>query len=170
MSIAQVSCHRIVHQRFLDTNFSGKGASDHGGRWNTKGTAIVYLASSCALASLEILIHIDNPKEIKSFYSTRIDIPSSQIEDLPTGWLPLDWNTSDNAALKEFGDRWAASGRKAFLRVPSAAYTLDGEPGPEFNVLANPSHPSFKLATIHSPVLLALHPNLASRSLASAVR
>lgn len=170
MSITQVSCYRIVHQRFLDTNFSGKGASDHGGRWNTKGTPVVYLASSCALASLEILIHVDNPKHLQSFYSARIDIPSNQIEELPTGWLPRDWNASGNAALKEFGDRWVASGRKAFLRVPSAAYALDGEPGPEFNVLANPNHPSFKLATIHSPALLTLHPNLAPRAPISAGR
>ena len=57
-----VSCWRIVsvrHARAPSEAFSGRGAELFGGRWNAKGTAMVYASESIALAALETLVHYD---------------------------------------------------------------------------------------------------------------
>lgn len=40
-------------------DLSGAGARIYGGRWNEKGIAVVYTASSPALATVELLVHVD---------------------------------------------------------------------------------------------------------------
>ncbi|RYX85780.1 RES domain-containing protein, partial [bacterium] len=39
-------------------DLSGKGAEIAGGRWNSKGTAMLYTAQSIALATTEIAVHV----------------------------------------------------------------------------------------------------------------
>jgi RES domain-containing protein len=39
-------------------DLSGKGVENSGGRWNRKGTAMVYTSSSRALACLETVVHL----------------------------------------------------------------------------------------------------------------
>src|SRR5713101_8129256 len=39
-------------------DLSGKGAEKTGGRWNRKGTAMVYASASRALACLETIVHL----------------------------------------------------------------------------------------------------------------
>ena len=53
---------RLVSPQYVDNAFDGEGARRYGGRWNSKGTSIVYAASSLALAALEMLVHLINPK------------------------------------------------------------------------------------------------------------
>ena len=49
---------RIVQAHVADRAFSGEGARRYGGRWNSKGHAVVYTSGSISLAILEILAHI----------------------------------------------------------------------------------------------------------------
>ena len=49
---------RIVQTHVADHAFSGEGARRYGGRWNSKGHAVVYTSGSISLAILEILVHI----------------------------------------------------------------------------------------------------------------
>jgi RES domain-containing protein len=49
---------RIVQAHVADRAFTGEGARRYGGRWNSKGFAVVYTASSISLAILEVLVHI----------------------------------------------------------------------------------------------------------------
>ena len=51
---------RIIKSRFAAEAFSGEGARLYGGRWNSPGTAMVYTAGSVSLATLELLVHLDN--------------------------------------------------------------------------------------------------------------
>ena len=45
------------HTRDLADLVSGEGARLYGGRWNRKGTPLVYAASHVSLAVLEALVH-----------------------------------------------------------------------------------------------------------------
>ena len=54
-----ITAWRIVRARFADSAFDGEGARRYGGRWNSRGTRMVYTAGSQALAALEMLVHLD---------------------------------------------------------------------------------------------------------------
>ena len=49
---------RLVKQRHIATAFDGEGARLYGGRWNSRGTPMVYLSASLSLAALELFMHL----------------------------------------------------------------------------------------------------------------
>src|SRR5262245_11793141 len=98
----------------------GLGASLYGGRWNHKGTPVIYAAASRALCALEVL---SNSDELAGDYVvTPIEIPDDlasttlSIETLPSGW---DASRAINETA-DIGSRWANSLTTAILVVPSA--------------------------------------------------
>ena len=72
----------------------GLGASHYGGRWNHKGTAIIYTAESRALCALEVLA---NGGELADDYvAVPIEIPDYlSIAVIPSADLPLGWDASE---------------------------------------------------------------------------
>jgi len=114
----------------------GTGAKMTGGRWNSKGTPIVYAADSIALATLETVHYLSSGGLPFNRYLVRIDIPDTvwavrQILDpLPGGWDAVP----AGMASRQAGDAWVASGATALLLVPSVIVP------DEYNVLINPQH------------------------------
>jgi len=131
---------RITRKVDVDTAFTGGGASIFGGRWNGKGTRLVYTSASIALATLETLVHVDVKNPLDLYVLIPIEIPSEDILDLDPSFLPLDWKESF-IRTRELGDAWAESLASLGLRVPSVIV-------PECNVLLNPLHPRFDEAII----------------------
>jgi len=130
-----VRAWRIVNERWLQTAFSGEGARILGGRWNGKGTRIVYLADSLALAALELLVHIDHSQALKRHWAIPVEFTEESFarlasEDLPARFPDLTTLTT----TQRIGDAWVRAGATPLLRVPSAVVTL------EFNYLFNPDH------------------------------
>lgn len=117
-------------------DLSGEGARLHGGRWNHKGTPLVYTSESRALALLEYTVNVNIDDVPRALSITTIEIPEdlvsvATIAELPGNWqtVPVPSSTRDwSAAL--FNQR-----SHAILRVPSAILP------DEFNYLLNPLHP-----------------------------
>lgn len=128
--------YRITKAKY-SRDLSGTGARVYGGRWNEKGTAVVYTASSPALATVELLVHVDPtllPTGLRLVFVKVPDDASSRT--IHTRALPRDWRAfPPSPALAEIGSKWAASRRTLLLRVPSAVVVDD------WNVLLNPAHP-----------------------------
>jgi RES domain-containing protein len=102
----------------------------YGGRWNHKGTPVLYTAASRALCALEILANAD---ELAGDYVlTPIELP----EDLPmhvVGTLPPDWDAREPTdETRDIGTSWANGLSTAVLAVPSSIIPL------ELNYLVNP--------------------------------
>jgi len=129
----------------LSTDLTGLGARLYGGRWNRKGTEIIYTSESRALASLEFLVHVPLSLVPPDLMIISINIPSGlSIEHVSLTDLPADWRSSPApAALAEFGSTWAKSNKSFLLRVPSAIIDK------EFNILINPNHPDMGKITIN---------------------
>ncbi len=136
--------YRIAKASF-SMDLTGLGARLNGGRWNRKGTGIIYTSESRALASLEFLVHVPLSLLPPDLMITSIDIPSGlSIEHVSLSDLPTNWRSSPApATLAEFGSTWARSNRSLLLRVPSAI--IDAE----FNILINPNHPDMGGITIN---------------------
>jgi RES domain-containing protein len=58
-----IEAWRIAKTTDIRKAFSGEGSRLYGGRWNSKGIAIVYAAATRSLAILEIFVHIRNTQQ-----------------------------------------------------------------------------------------------------------
>ena len=120
-------------------DLSGKGAEKTGGRWNRKGTPVVYASGSIALAYLETIVHLSGLDPLPlNRYLIKIDIPAAAWkartifdtathvgwDALPAGLVSLDWGTE-----------WLRSCKSLVAEVPSIVVP------DEFNILINPRHP-----------------------------
>jgi RES domain-containing protein len=131
-----------------------------GGRWNHRGTAVVYTSSTLSLAAMELLVHLDDEDLATDYVGITADIPASlDIARLRDADLPRDWRAYPRLpALADLGSRWAAAREAAVLAVPSAVIPQ------ELNYLLNPLHPHFKRIQIGRPQPFSFDPRLRKRS------
>ncbi|MGF7073603.1 RES family NAD+ phosphorylase [Mucilaginibacter sp. R-33] len=117
------------------TDLSGTGARLYGGRWNSEGKPMLYLASSRSLAVLEVLVHLD-PLIIPGNYClTEIEVPDSKIITVEVEQLPADWrDITGPVILRELGDAFLKKQEYLLMKVPSSIVPA------EFNYLLNPLH------------------------------
>lgn len=142
--------YRIISPRWADDALSGEGARKFGGRWNSPGRAMVYLAGSRSLAALEMLVHLTTPgSRSKTYQIIEVHIPCQLISDYPLSILPPKWRDYPPSLItQEIGDDWLQacdSTPHLALRIPS---TLVPD---ESNFLLNPLHRDFKRITTHPP-------------------
>jgi RES domain-containing protein len=125
--------YRVVKRIYAD-DLSGTGARLYGGRWNSEGRSMVYLASSRSLAVLEALAHLSPTNMPDDFYMVTIEAPDNFAEINPDT-LPPKWNKyPEQNILKQLGNNFLKEGKHLFLKVPSALVKE------EFNYLLNPLH------------------------------
>ena len=114
----------------------GEGARLWGGRWNSPGVAMVYCASSLALAALETLVHLPpslrRTGALPQLLAVRLDVPDDTIMTLDRAGLPPNYGIPD---LRAAGDAWIRTRQCLGLRVPSRVIAA------EMNVVLNPAHP-----------------------------
>ncbi len=117
-------------------DLSGTGARLYGGRWNSEGKPMLYLASSRSLAVLEVLVHLD-PLIIPGNYClTEIEVPDSKIITVEAEQLPEDWrDISGPVILRQLGDAFLKKQEYLIMKVPSSIVPA------EYNYLLNPLHP-----------------------------
>jgi RES domain-containing protein len=140
-----VRLHRLIKQKYSRHALAGRGGLEADGRWHSAGRPVVYLASSEALAVLEVRVHLGSIVPTDPYTLVTIDWPVPLLEILPRKRWPRHWDAVPFAvATQRLGDRWLADGRSAALRVPSVHSRSD------FNVLFNPSHSDARRARIVS--------------------
>jgi RES domain-containing protein len=123
---------RLAQEPYAD--LSGEGARRYGGRWNTPGRPLVYMAEAAAVAVLEVRVHLDLPPELlpDDYVLVTIDLADLSIETLDA--MP--------DAPRAFGDIWLEQLRSPILYVPPAIV-------PESrNLLLNTAHPDAGRARI----------------------
>jgi RES domain-containing protein len=127
-------------------DLSGKGAEVAGGRWNSKGTAILYTSESIALCTVEVAVHMPLGIVPTDYHLVLIEIPDDvPYQEIREADLPKTWKSFPHANVtQEMGDRFAAQGEHLVLKVPSA--TVQGT----CNFLVNPRHPDFSKVRVVS--------------------
>jgi RES domain-containing protein len=120
--------------------FDGEGARRAGGRWNRRGTPVVYASQSISLAALELLVHADPAFLPGDLVAIAADVPDAlSVESIEIADLPRDWRRYPAPeSLADRGTEWTRAGRTAVLSVPSAVVPQ------ERNYLLNPAHPDFR--------------------------
>jgi RES domain-containing protein len=126
-------------------DLTGEGARLFGGRWNSPGKPVVYLAEHPALAALEVRVHLDLPFELlpADFVFMRVGVPDGPISAFAA---PADCTT--------IGDAWLAEEQSSTLRVPSVLIPH------AWNVLLNPRHPDAAQAEMREVEAFSFDPRL----------
>ena len=119
-------------------DLSGTGAKLFGGRWNSKGTQMLYVTEFISLAALEMLVH----NQFKDFSIPLsllyITIPeATEIKEVKLSRLKSDW-IKDEGYTQFMGDQFIQTGKHLLMKVPSAVITE------EHNFLVNTMHADFK--------------------------
>ena len=126
---------RLSKAQFAN-DLSGKGAELVGGRWNSRGNAMLYTSQSIALCVTEIAVHVPLGILPKDFQLVHIEVPDEDFLELKR--LPKDWQTFPHSNSNQMlGDKFLKEQKFFLLYVPYA--TVQGE----FNYLINPRHKNF---------------------------
>lgn len=116
---------------------------------------MVYLASSLALAALELLVHIDYERALRDHVAIPVDFDDNLLLRLDPDSLPDEWQAPGMlSATQAIGDAWVSRGASALLEVPSRV--IPAEP----NFLLNPQHPEAHLIQPGVPQALRFDPRL----------
>ena len=154
----RLSLWRVTGEDNAYKAFTGKGAADSGGRWNKKGTPVVYAADSLAAATLEFLAYVQSPSALNTRIYFRVEVDEDAVLELARDALPSDWNALPYPrSTQRLGSGWVAEMASVGLRVPSVLV-------PEtYNVVLNPLHPDFGQAVSYEgPFPLKLDKRIAS--------
>lgn len=63
----------------VENAFDGEGAYRYGGRWNSRGTRIVYAAGNLSLTALEIIVHFDDDAMLLEYSYIPAEVPAELI-------------------------------------------------------------------------------------------
>lgn len=126
-------------------DLSGKGAEITGGRWNHKGTPLVYTSENRALAGLETIMHLNSAGLPFNRYLVEVLIPDDAWQAatvLTTSSAPVGWDAEPaGKTAADFAHRWVQDRSTLLLIVPSVVVP------DETNILINPVHPEMGKVT-----------------------
>ena len=131
--------YRLARSKYSE-DLSGTGAKMSGGRWNSKGTALLYTCQSVALCTTEIAVHTPLGILPDDYQLLTIQIPeSAPLIEIAIKELPANWRSFPHIRFtQQLGDDIVKENRYAVIRVCSAVVP------DEFNYLINPRHPKAK--------------------------
>ena len=153
-----IEAWRIVKQKHQAEAFSGEGARLFGGRWTSRGRPAVYTSATIALATLEMLVHLETAMPLKAYALFPVSIPGELVARVDPADLPDGWQAYPApAGLQHLGDAWLDAAATPVLRVPSAIVPT------EYNYLLNPLHTGFERIAIGPPRALQMDPRLVRR-------
>lgn len=142
---------RIAKKNYIE-DLSGEGARLFGGRWNKRGTNMLYFSTSLSLCVLEVLVHFNQDLAPSDLYFIEIDVPDKLIND-EENFIEISEYLRVNPphhSTQNYGTNWADEGASLGLKVPSAILPLEN------NVIINPKHSEFKKIKIIRSELLNL--------------
>ena len=135
---------RVAKEKFIE-DFSGEGAKLYGGRWNKRGTNMLYFSTSLSLCVLEVLVHFNQEYAPVDLCYVEVDIPDKLI-NFKADFSALNTHLRDNPphfSTQQFGSKWAGDKVNLALAVPSAILPIEN------NIIINPLHVSIsKLKTV----------------------
>ena len=128
--------YRIVQNKARTKDLSGTGSFRYGGRWNSKGTYMLYTSETSSLAYLETLVHFDKILIPPQLYMVQLEVNNaSPIYTLQKTEYRSNWRKLSLLENQQQGDRWMSEKKYLGIKVKSAINSI------EYNYLLNPHFP-----------------------------
>jgi RES domain-containing protein len=110
--------YKITGKKYAG-DLSGTGSVMYGGRWNKKGTSVLYTGESKEIALLETIVHT-SPMLIPDLDILTLKIPDNSITEIKISQLPKNWiDYPAPTILSEISENWVQQGKTVALKVPS---------------------------------------------------
>ena len=133
-----MKAYRIVKDKIRTKDLSGTGAFKTGGRWNSKGTYMLYTSENSSLALLEALVHFDKSDCPPHLHIMHLNIDdSSPVYTIPDSEYPKNWLQLELPENKQLGDKYMLERKFIGIRVKSAINDTEN------NILLNPLFPGY---------------------------
>jgi RES domain-containing protein len=130
---------RIVQDKTRARDLSGTGASKYGGRWNSKGTFVLYTSETSSLAYLESLVHFNKSMMPPELYLLKMEInDAAPIFILPGKDYPRDWRSPGLLENQQLGDKLMKNEKYLAIKIKSAINVF------EYNYLLNPFYLNYR--------------------------
>ena len=130
--------YRIVQDKQRTKDLSGTGSFHFGGRWNSKGTYMLYTSETSSLAYLENLVHFDKILIPPQLYIVQLELhDASPIYTLADAEYKGNWRKLSLLENQALGDRWMSDKKYIAIKVKSAINPIEN------NYLLNPLFPRF---------------------------
>ena len=127
--------YRITARKYAG-DISGTGAAIYGGRWNKKGTPVLYTGENKEIALLETIVH-SPPVFVPDLDILTMEIPDS-IAELDIKSLPKNWaDYPAPTVLSEIAEDWVNEAKSIALKVPSCIIHSS------HNYILNCRHPEY---------------------------
>lgn len=141
---------RLCRKKYIA--FDGEGSRLAGGRWNRRGTAVVYTSATLSLAVLEYFVNLPRAAAPSDLVAIAAEVPKDlPVTSVQEAALPRNWRKYPAPeTLAEIGTRWAEDRKTPILAVPSAVVPH------ERNYLLNPAHPRFGEIRVGKPESISL--------------
>lgn len=117
---------------------SVEGSRLFGGRWNPKGTGVLYATSTPELGLVETLAHAPaiRYEELPTHWVFSIDVPDD-IRYYRRDELPEYWQDETYERTQYWLTDWLAAPNQLAVAVPSVLVPLS------YNIILHPAHPHF---------------------------
>lgn len=131
-----MNVYRITGKKFA-SDTTGTGAAMYGGRWNKKGTPVLYTSGNKETALLETVVHTP-PMLVPKLDLLTFEIPDDSITEIQPNDLPSNWiDYPAPSILAEIGDQWIRQNASIALKVPCCIIN------DSFNYILNCRHPRY---------------------------
>lgn len=128
--------YRITGKTYAG-DLTGTGAAIYGGRWNKKGSPVLYTGENKEIALLETIVHTP-PMLVPKLEIVTLKIPDNSITEIRISQLPKNWKSYPApTVLSEIGKRWIDECSTIALKVPSCIIHS------AYNYILNCRHPEY---------------------------
>jgi len=129
--------YRITGRKYAG-DLTGSGAAMFGGRWNKKGSPVLYTGENKEIALLEILVHTPSLL-IPELDILTLEIPDDSVTAIEITDLPKNWAVYPAPViLSEIGERWINESKTIAFKVPSCIIHSS------HNYILNCRHPEYR--------------------------
>ena len=131
--------YRIVRDKYRHEPLSVVGSRLFGGRWNPKGTAVLYATSTPELGLVEMLAHAPAVRyeELPTYWVFSLEMPDD-VRYYDREELPDYWQDETYERTQGWLKNWLAAPDQLGVAVPSVLVPLS------YNVILHPAHSLFE--------------------------
>lgn len=130
--------YRIIREKFRHDALSTEGSRRYGGRWNPKGTGVLYTTSTPELGLVETLAHAPAVRyeDLPGYWLSQIEIPDS-LRSFQANEMPDFWQDKTYERTQNWLHDWLTKPDVLAIAVPSVIVPFSQ------NIILHANHPLF---------------------------